>query len=268
MIELLKDQLKRDMSPEDKLNRVREFLQVLILKILYDKGWFNHLTFVGGTALRVLYGLRRFSEDLDFSLIEKKQWDFKLMRDQVCRELQLNGLKIEAKDKDETTIQSILFKFHDLSKELGISPHQSQKILIKLEMDTNPPAGGNLERTLINQTYIFQVTHYDLASLFATKIHACFYRRFVKGRDFYDFIWYLGRQIKPNYVLLNNAIVQTQGEDLHLDAATIKNFLLEKIQNIDLHQAAKDVERFLEDKSELKLFDLELIQNSIGKVFV
>lgn len=267
MIEILKEQLSPNMQAEEKISRVRELLQIIALKIMYDKDSLDRLVFVGGTALRILFDLRRFSEDLDFSLHEKGGYDFQKMMDELKSGFNLYGLKVDIKVKDSKTVHCAHLKFSKILKELGLSPLADQKITIKLDVDTNPPKGARVEKTMVNKTYMFYVTHNDLPSLFAGKLHACFYRKFVKGRDFYDFIWYLGKKIKPNYELLNNAIEQTQGSSPKLDENSIKDFLIQGIERIDLEQAARDVERFLEDKNELKLFDKDLLKNSIEQLF-
>jgi len=269
MIEILKKQFTENMPLEEKLNRVREFLQIVALKILYDKGILNNLIFVGGTALRVLYDIRRFSEDLDFSLLQKKAYDFLELNNELVRGFKLYGFHVESnpRNKKEGAVYGTFLKFSGLLKDVGLSALSSQKLSIKLEIDTNPPKGGNLAATLVNKTYIINITHFDLPSAFATKLHACFYRKFTKGRDFYDFVWYMGRRIKPNYVLLNNAIEQTQGSSPRLNEDNFREFLLKNIEEIDFNQAKKDVERFLEDKSELKFFDKKLIANSIESVY-
>lgn len=267
MIEIFKELLTPNMRVEDKLNRVRELLQIIALKILYDKNSLDRLAFVGGTALRILFDLRRFSEDLDFSLREKEGYDFPKMMGELEAGFNLYGLKADIKVKDSKTVHCAHLKFSKILKELGLSPLADQKMTIKLDVDTNPPKGAEVKKTMVNKTYMFYVVHHDLSSLFAGKLHACFYRKFVKGRDFYDFIWYLGKKIKPNYGLLNNAIEQTQGSLPKLDEHTIKDFLIQNIERIDLEQAARDVERFLEDKNELKLFDKDLLKNSIEQLF-
>lgn len=269
MIEVLKEQFTASMSREDKENRLREFLQILILKVLHDKGWFENLVFVGGTALRILFNVRRFSEDLDFSLINPAGYDFEKLCGELHKEIELHGLKMEKTLKKVKTVNNALLKFPGLLNELGISPLPGQKLSIKLEVDTNPPPGGKIENSLVNKTYIFYVKHYDLSSMFATKISACFYRKYLKGRDFYDLIWYLARKVTPDYALLNNAIRQTQGKaPSALGGHNIKEFLLNNLKKTDLEKAAKDVERFLDDKSELKLFNYELIKDSIDSVFL
>ena len=267
MIEVLKSRLTQNMSNEDKLNRAREFLQILALKIIYDKGGFGNLAFVGGTALRVIFDLRRFSEDLDFSLVEKKGYNFSHLNSELIREFKLNGFNAESSPKMDKTVHSAFLKFSGFLKEIGLSALESQKFSIKLEVDTNPPKGGAIVSSLINKLYTLNITHFDLPSMFATKLHACFYRKYLKGRDFYDFIWYLSKRIKPNYLLLNNAIQQTQGENPHIDEHNIKAFLLQNTAKVDFKLAQKDVERFLEDKSELRLFDLKAIENTINSVY-
>lgn len=265
MLGVLKQQIKPEMSLEEKLNRVREFLQILILKIMHDKGYFNNLAFVGGTALRFLFNLRRFSEDLDFSLVDKKKYNFKELNLQIERELRLFGLSIETKIREKLMVQNTFLKFSELLKDLGVSRLSDQKLSIKIEVDSNPPKGWNLETTLINKVYLVNLVHFDLPSLCASKLHACLYRKYTKGRDFYDLVWYIARQVEPNYILLNNAIKQTQGIDLRLNDDNFKEFLLNNLEKIDFEVVKKDVERFLEDKQELGLLRFEIIKNMLYK---
>jgi len=267
MIELIKQQFTRGMSDEEKLNRCRELVQLLCLKILDEHKLFDNLAFTGGTALRVVYGMKRYSEGLDFSLARKEGYSFSRMSDDVLRALALAGLKAELKPKAEKTVHSAMLKFPRVLKEIGLSPLGNQKLSIKLEVDTNPPRGGRVQNRIIQRVYTFNVAHFDLPSMFATKLHACFYRAYVKGRDYYDFIWYMGNKVKPNFTLLNNAIAQTQGQNPAIDEGTFREFLLKGIKKVDFKDARKDVERFLEDKSELRLFDSRLIRSSIESVY-
>ena len=267
MIEVIKQRFKNGMSLNEKQNLTREFLQILCLKTLNDKGYFNHLAFVGGTSLRVLFDLRRFSEDLDFSIYETKHFDLKKMEDGLARSFKLNGLPFEAKVKSEGSIHYLPMKFTGLLKKLGLAADPEQKLSIKLEIDMNPPGGWNLTDTVVNKTYLFSVTHYDLPSLYAGKLHACFFRKFIKGRDFYDFVWYLARKAKPNFTLLNNAIHQTEKKASGINENNFKEFLLQNVKCIDFDAAKKDVERFLEDKKELDGMNLKGIQNTIELVY-
>jgi hypothetical protein len=124
-----------------------------------------------------------------------------------------------------------------------------------------------LVNTIIDKIYVLNIAHFDLPSMFAAKLHACFFRKYLKGRDFYDFIWYLGKRTRPNYQLLNNAIKQTQGQDPKIDEGNFKEFLLTKIERVDLVAAKKDVERFLEDKADLNLFDQKALLNTINSAY-
>lgn len=267
MIEVLAQYIKQEQSLEGKINRLREWLQLLTLKIIQDSGYFVNITFVGGTALRVVYDLRRFSEDLDFSLITKQGYDFSKIIEKLEHEFSLSNIDLETKSKLDKTVHNSMLKFPNLMKRLGISNLASQKLSIKLEIDSNPPAGWELETSVINKVYLLNISHLSLASLYATKLHACFFRKYAKGRDFYDLIWYLGRKLQPNYILLNNAIKQTQGNDLNLSSKNIADFLIDRLSKVDFAVIKKDVERFLEDRNELELLSREIISKAVVDVF-
>lgn len=259
MLEILQKQIKDIPTKEEKINRLREFLQILILKIIYDLGFFKNLSFVGGTALRILYDSRRFSEDLDFSLIKKENYNFDAFTQSLEKQLKKYALETEIKPRDRNIVQNLDIKFKNLLFELGLSNLKEEKLFVKTEIDTNPPKGANIEISLVNKTYVFTVAHYDLPSLYATKLHACFFRKYVKGRDFYDLIWYLGKKIKPNFNLLNNAIHQTQGKRDLITESNFNQFLRKELSRIDFGMVRRDVERFLEDKQELKFLNKDVI---------
>ncbi len=267
MIDVISQQFTEKMSSQEKVHRTREFLQILCLKFLDEKKWFDSIAFVGGTALRILFDLRRFSEDLNFSSLPGQDFDIEKLNTQLRKSFPLYGLPLETTLKTERNVKSILLKFPGLLKELGLSPLASQKLSIKLDVDTNPPDGSQSVRTIVNKIYLLNIVHYDLASLYAGKLSACFFRTYVKGRDFYDFIWYMGKRIKPNFLLLNNAIEQTQGIDLKITPDNFKEFLLEHVSKIDFTVVKKDVERFLEDKGELRIFDSQAIKETIQSVY-
>lgn len=264
MIEVLKQELAGAVSAEDKTNRAREFLQVLALKSLSDQDAFSRVAFIGGTALRILFGLRRFSEDLDFSVADAAGYDFSTLCGGLEKDFRLNGLNAVLEKDREKTVNSAFLTFPGLPHALGLSGHKQEKLAIKLEIDTNPPTGWKTQATVLNKTYLFSVTHYDLPSLFAGKLHACFYRRYTKGRDIYDLFWYLGRKLRPNFEMLNNAVAQSQGKAPGVNAGNFKDFMLERAERIDLGAAKKDVERFLEDKSELRLFSKQTLIAAIN----
>jgi hypothetical protein len=222
MLEIIKDIIKKIPDRDMKIHRTREFLQLLVLKILWDRGYFKNLAFCGGTCLRVLYGLRRFSEDLDFSLIKKEGYDFEHFLKGIIYDFGQIGFSLDIRKKGEKTVQSAMLKFKEILFALGLSDIKSEKLLIRLEIDSNPPHGWNTEISLVNKDFIFTVTHFDIRSLYATKLHACFYRKYTKGRDFYDLLWYLGKRVMPNFELLNNAIEQTEHRKMYINESNFR----------------------------------------------
>lgn len=264
MLDIIKKQIDPNLTLEEQIHKVREFLQILILKIMYDSGAFKNLAFTGGTALRIIYGLKRYSEDLDFSLVNKRGHSFADIYKGIERELTTNyGLKLSVRVSDQKAVQSMDLKFNDLLFALKLSSHKAQKLYIKVEVDSNPPVGWQIVTSLISRTFVITVPHFDLPSLYATKLHACFFRKYTKGRDIYDLLWYLGQGILPNLEVLNNAIEQTEHQRLNIKTDDYKEFLLKHIERIDFNAARKDIERFLVDKSELKLFNKDLLREII-----
>jgi len=263
VLELIKETISGISSREAKIHTTREFLHSLVLKILYDKGYFKNLAFVGGTALRFLYDLRRFSEDLDFSLVDREGYAFAAFVEKVIRELTKMGFSLEVKTGATGAVHSAMLKFKDILYSLGLSTEETQKLSIRVELDSNPPKGWNTQISLINRHFVYTVVHFDIPSLYATKLHACFFRRYTKGRDFYDLLWFLAQKVLPNLELLNNAIEQTEHRNLAVDAKNFHDFLRERLAGVDYTKVRKDVERFIEDKSELALLDENLISRLI-----
>ena len=256
MIEILKEKINSVESREEKINIVREFLQVLILKIMRDKNAFLNIAFVGGTALRILYKLKRFSEDLDFSLISKKNYDFINILQEIKKETDLYNLPIEIKYKTGV-VNSCFIKFKNVLQSLELDKHRDEKVSIKLEIDTNPPTGAKIEEKIINDHFIFDIRAYDLSSLMSGKLHAVLTRKYSKGRDFYDLIWYLTNEVKPNVKFLNNALIQTQKESWNLTEENWKEKVFNKIKGLDYKKIQNDVERFLARKEEVTLINIE-----------
>jgi len=263
MLDLIQKTISGIPSREAKVHHTRELLQLLVLKTLYDRGYFMNLAFVGGTALRFLYDLRRFSEDLDFSLIRKDSYRFEVLVGKVLYDLRKSGVSVETKPRVKGSVQSAMLKFKDVLQQLSLSTQRSEKLLIKIEVDANPPQGWNTEMSLVSRHYVFTVTHFDIPSLYATKLHACFFRRYTKGRDFYDLLWFLGKKILPNLELLNNAIGQTEQKRMNVDADNFNDFLRKRLAKVDFVRVRKDVGRFIEDKGELKLLDGDLVSRLI-----
>ncbi len=268
MIEALKHELASAATADEKTNRVREFLQILALKSLSDQDAFSRVALIGGTALRIIFGTRRFSDELDFSVVDSKGYHFSDLCSGLLKAFRLNGLGVQLDKKNEKTVNSAFLSFPGLPHALGLSGHKGEKLSIKIEVDVRPPAGWKTQTSILNKTYLFNVVHYDLPSMFAGKLHACFYRKYTKGRDIYDLFWYLSKKVFPNLELLNNAIAQSAGKNPDITASSLKEFMLRGCQSIDLNAARKDVERFLEDKSELRLFNPGSLAAAIDSIEV
>lgn len=264
MLELLKTKLATYPNDQARYNYLREYLQLYILKILDEKGYFQQLAFVGGTALRIIYDLKRFSEDLDFSLVDAKQFKANKLATDIERELKLINCEVTIKCKVDKTVAVIWFKFPQLLSSLGLSPHQTQLLSIKMEIDQNSPQGFARVFSVINKEFLIAINHYDLPSLFASKLHAFLFRKYRKGRDYYDLLWYLSRKTTPNYTLLNNAIIQTQHKNLKLNAVGLKQLLTEQINQTNFKHITLDIEAFLEDSSEIRFFTKEFFLQALA----
>ena len=241
---------------------VREYLQTRLLESLQQSGAFTNWAFVGGTALRFLYSMPRFSEDLDFSLTKAGDEDFfeKYMENSKKNFLAEN-YNVAIKVKTGKTVKAAFVKFEGLLYELGISPHGSEIISIKAEIDTNPPAGANFETSIVRKYSLLNLQHYDKSSLIAGKIHALLCRKYVKGRDAYDLVWYLSDKSwpGPNIVLLNNALRQTGWQGPGITNENWKKCLTEAVEKFDFHKVLTDVEPFIENRNELQLLTKENI---------
>jgi len=256
MLEIIKNIIRSAQSNEEKLHLTREFLQNVILKILSENNGFLSMAFIGGTALRILFGVKRYSEDLDFSLHDKSKYDFIKILEKIKKELELMNFQVELKYKQKT-VDSCFISFSNLLYLLGISMIPSQKLSIKLEIDTNPPSGYFMQTTILKNEFMFSVKHYDLPSLMAGKLHAVFCRKFVKGRDYYDLFWYLQQKVKPNFVLFNNALQQTEKKFIVVNELNWKKLLLEKLEKVDFKYIQNDIENFLIYSAEKRLLCLE-----------
>ncbi len=249
-----------------KLNIMREYLQASILRIMHDSKVFRSTAFLGGTALRFLYDLPRFSEDLDFSLTGNRQFVFAKLVEKIKQELELAGYDISITYNDEKTVQYAMIKFDKLMYETQISPHRDQKFSIKIEIDTNPPEGADLKTNIVNKYFPISFLSYDIPSLFAGKLHALLSRKYTKGRDYFDLGWYLSRwkNITPNIPLLQNALKQTGWSGEVPSDNTWRDLISRVTKEADWQKIEDDVENFLENPSDMNIFTkknmLELIR--------
>ena len=246
-------------DPGAQMNRLREFLQALVLRSLHDSQAFVNLAFVGGTALRFIHNLRRFSEDLDFCLVDKGGYEPENWLRQMKTRLVQSMFDASVRWNDRTTVHKAWIRVPGLLYDLGLSPMRDQNLSIKLEIDTRPPAGAALARSLVDRHRLLALQHYDLPSLMAGKLHALMCRGYPKGRDWYDLLWYRGQQnpVEPNLQLLKNALDQTQGAQA-VKASAWQEILTRKISDDTfLRRLINDVAPFLELPEERNLFTQE-----------
>lgn len=266
--ELIKRAQQAD-GPGMRQNRLREELHHLILQEADRKGVFRHLSFVGGTALRILHGLNRYSEDLDFSLSPNapSPFQFETAMTAVQKSLTAYGLSCELQRlKSAGAVHSCFFSFPDVLHEVHPQFRTGQKLAIKVDADLNPPAGATELVSPVTGLRIYKVRHYDLPSLLAGKLHAILSRPFTKGRDLYDFLWYAGHRVVPNIELLHNALRQTRNTTEMITEASLTKLLTERFNATDFAKASKDVEPFLMDTKELDLFDREVFLGAVKQI--
>jgi len=256
LLSLIEDQS----DPAQARNRVREYLQARILAALQNSGAMLSLAFHGGTALRFLYAFGRFSEDLDFSLERApERYDFRRYLQAVRAELAPEGYAVDLKINDRKILHSAFVRFPGLLHELGLSPHPDEILAVKIEVDTNPPAGAELETTLVRRFVMLQLQHHDKASLLAGKLHAILQRNYTKGRDLYDLLWYLSDPDwpPPNLEMLNNALKQTGWQGAPLTQETWPVVLRQRLKLLDWEMARRDVTPFLQTLSDEALLTFE-----------
>lgn len=255
---------KQATNPNDKMNALREYLQAFVLRSLHESEAFGCLSFVRGTALRFLYNLPRFSEDLDFSLEEKTNYNPEKWLAKLKRDLEFARFDASVNWNEKTTVHSGWVRIAGLLKEAGLSGQSGQKISIKIEVDTRPPKGAVLETQVINKYFLFALRHYDLSSLMAGKIHALCTRNYLKGRDYYDLLWYRTQRppVEPNLLLLQNALTQTMSKPW--PAKNWRDYLIEKINSVDWKQLIKDVSPFLERPEDQALLKPEFFLKAIS----
>lgn len=259
---------KYDTTTSDgAVNGLREVMQEVALAGLYRGGFFEKAAFYGGTCLRIFYGLPRFSEDLDFSLLAPDA-DFSLEPyfSAVKDEFSALGLDVDISAKKKTVrsgIESAFLKGD--TRQFSFAVHAARTVKIKFEVDTLPPLGFATEEKLLLQPFSFYVKCFSLPDLFAGKMHALLYRNWksrVKGRDWFDFEWYIRNGIPMN---LSHFIIRaTQSGHLHNERLTMQEFsqLLERrIDMLDVAAAANDVSRFVRDAGSLNIWSQEYFKD-------
>lgn len=264
-------------SDYDRVNALKEILQEITLCGLSRAGFFRKAAFYGGTALRMFYGLDRFSEDLDFSLKEKDEafdlsrWFAAIENEAAAYGLNLS-VEMKKKEKD-TAIKSAFLKgntrehlllfYDDKGINGGISGNEAIKI--KFEIDTRPPAGASFEKKYRLLPAPYEVNMYDEPSLFAGKLHAVICRNWknrVKGRDLYDYVFYMSKGAHVNLPHLRARLIDlgfiTENDACELE--DVKKMLMNKFNTIDYKQAIEDVIPFIKDSSKIDLWSADFFQ--------
>lgn len=256
----MKDYLKQQIEKVQDVNFarciVREYLQARTLECLQENGAFVNWAFVGGTALRFLYSMPRFSEDLDFSIAEPGREDnFTELMVKTKNAFILENYDVTVKAKTSKTVKAAFIKFPGLLYELGLSAYEPETISIKVDIDTNPPAGANLETSIVRRHVLLNIQHYDKSSLLAGKLHALSTRKYTKGRDVYDLMWYLSDRTwpEPNIILLNNALKQTGWPGPQFTKENWRQQIAARLSEFDWDKVIADVKPFVEKQSDIQM---------------
>jgi len=272
-------------SVEEYVRALREIMQEIVLLGLWRSRFFDKAAFYGGTALRILYGMDRFSEDLDFSLL-RQMTDFDLSRYSVAveRELRSFGLDVKVTTREkkvESSVQSAFLKANTLEllltiesdKKIALSIPTGQILKIKIEVDTDPPPGFSTENRFILQPIPFSVRTFVLPDLFAGKMHALLCRRWknrVKGRDWYDLIWYAANHPQLHLGHLEQRMIQSGHlkQDEQMTPEKFSSLTTEAIEKLDVNQARMEVEPFVKNPDALLVWSREFFMDVVGRIVV
>lgn len=247
-----------DMSTDQqKRNAIFEVNQQVILAGLYNGGFFDVAAFYGGTCLRIFHGLQRFSEDMDFSLLTlDEKFDFTKYFQPIIDEFAIVGRDVEIKKKEKKSFGKVESAFlKDNTEVYDISFQTDKSIKIKIEVDTQPPLNFRTEQKLLLQPHSFMTRCFTLPDLFAGKMHALIYRSWknrVKGRDWYDFEWYVRHNIPLGFTHLAERTIQFNNEVIERDMFKVQ--LKEKLATANMNQVKNDVLPFVKNPKELDIW--------------
>jgi predicted nucleotidyltransferase component of viral defense system len=270
-------------TSEQHLNALKEIIQELALLGLWRAKFFEHAAFYGGTALRILYRLDRFSEDLDFSLLELNQdFDIESFLHEIENELAAFGFTVSVQKKKKTqqsVVQSAFLKANTKERLLKIEAPEAiaqefypQAILkVKLEIDTQPPLGFTTENKQLLTPIPFSVRTYSLPDMFAGKVSAALCREWkgrTKGRDWYDLLWFIQRGEKLHLSHLEKRLRDTNHyhSPENLEGAQLQTMLINKIQNLDMEQVKQDILPFIRHKNHLDGWSKEMFLSAIQQI--
>lgn len=239
-------------NPKDRVEAtaaLREIMQQVALAGLSRSSFYEKAAFYGGTALRIFYGLDRFSEDLDFSLLaDDDDFSFKPYMDAIVDEFSSQGMQVSVREK-ELVLEGII-------PEQGVQ--QIPAIKIKIEVDKHPPQGFETEEKLLTQPFSFYVNCFSLPSLFAGKMHALLFRKWqnnVKGRDWYDIEWYIRKGVSMSLShFLQRAINSGDWDKKTITPAEFQDLLNKKIDSVNMGRVKEDISRFISNPGKLSIW--------------
>ncbi len=244
-------------TEQQQRNAIFEVNQQVILAGLYHGGFFNVAAFYGGTCLRIFHGLQRFSEDMDFSLLAPNaHFDFEQYFQPIIDEFAMMGREVEIKKKDKKNFGMVESAFlKDNTDVYDVTFQTERSVKIKIEVDTQPPMKFNTEQRLLLLPESFMTRCYTLSDLFAGKMHALVFRGWknrIKGRDWYDFEWYIRHNIPLNFSHLCERVMQFNHEQI--DREKFLAMLKERLSTTDINQVKADVLPFLRNPQELEIW--------------
>lgn len=272
-------------TTQDYENALKEIMQELALLGLWRTKFFEHAAFYGGTALRILHGLDRFSEDLDFSLLNTvNDFDLAPYLSGIKSELNSMGfdVSVEKKTKSaESAIKSAFIKAGTkehllrivVPKELHKRINNRDVLSVRFDLDTDPPLGFHTESRSLLQPIPFSVTAYKIEDLFAGKLHAVLQRKWksrMKGRDYYDFVWYVARGVPVHLSHLEERMRQSSGweVDRKMQKADLIKLLQDRIEALDLEAVKNEVLPFVRDRASLNLWSKEFFESVLLRLQV
>ena len=254
-------------TEQHKRNAIFEVNQQIILAGLYAGGFFESAAFYGGTCLRIFHGLQRFSEDMDFSLLaQDDKFDFTKYFPAIIDAFAMVGREVEIKKKDKKNFGKVESAFlKDNTDVYDVTFRAEKSIKIKIEVDTCPPLNFQTEQKLLLQPYSFMARCFTLPDLFAGKMHALVYRAWknrVKGRDWYDFEWYVRHNVPLDFTHLAERCKQFNNEDI--TPKLFQEKLIERLSTADIKQVKEDVLPFVRNPKELDIWSNDYFVQLVG----
>ncbi|CAM5212545.1 hypothetical protein OURE66S_03901 [Oligella ureolytica] len=257
----------------DNINdALREVMQEIALAALARAGFFDKAAFYGGTCLRIFYDLPRFSEDLDFSLLQtQKDFSFEPYFDTLVAEFNALGFEVDISEREKSIETAVVSAFLKKNTSIYDVSVRGQKVLkIKFEVDTEPPLGFKTEEKLLLNPYSVYVKCFSLSDLYAGKMHALLFRQWknrVKGRDWFDFEWYVRQDAELSLAHLE--MRARQSSNLHADSLTpdlFRTWLTQRIEQLDVESAKRDVQRFLPNSRVLDIWSRDYFMQLAKRV--